>query len=105
MEASIQEQHVHFNERDFLFFDSLDERLHKDNKIKAPTKSAIKPYCIPRDLELEFELALELDEKLNNDLAQERYYNEASKVKITKVFDKIKLKLMRKIFMKQVLTS
>ena len=103
MIARTQERNVIFNESDFVFCDSFDERLHQDNRAKAPIKSAIKPYHVQRDLELEFEL--ELEERLNNDLAQERYYIQASKVKITEVFYKIKVKLMRKIFLKQVFIS
>ena len=105
MVARTQERNVIFNESDFVFCDSFDERLHKDNRAKAPIKTAIKSYHVQPDLDLEFEIELELEERLNNDLAQERYYIQASKVKITEVFDKIKVKLMRKIFMKQVFTS
>jgi hypothetical protein len=97
MVAGIQQRNVIFNESDLVFCESFDERLHQDNRAKAPVKSAIKPYHVQRDLELEFELELELEERLNNDLAQERYYIQASKVKITEVFDKIKVKLLRKI--------
>ena len=104
MIAKTQERKVIFKEHDFMFCESFDERLHKDNKDNVPIKSAIKPYHVQRDLELEFELELELEERLNNDLAQERYYIQASKVKITEVFDKIKVKLMRKLFLKKAFT-
>ena len=74
MVSSIQERNGIFNGSDFVFCESFDERLHKDT---APIKSSIKPYHVQRDLELEFEL--ELEERLNNDLAQERYYIQASR--------------------------
>ena len=54
--------------------------LMKDyKKDMAPIKSSIKPYHVQQDLELDFELELELEERLNNDLAQERYYIQASR--------------------------
>ena len=59
MKARIRERNVIFNESDLVFCEAFDERLHQDNRAKAPIKSAIKPYHVQRDLELEFELELE----------------------------------------------
>jgi hypothetical protein len=56
MVAGIQERNVTFKESDFVFCESLDERLHQDTRAKAPIKSAIKPYHAQHDLELEFDL-------------------------------------------------